>query len=109
MPADPTRPPPRSRRRAAGRGGEIAARAAAAIGLGYVLAALAVAVAARLLPLDREEATMAATLPAFALYAAVAVWAFAERRTWRVWALGAGAATLLAGLLWLTFLQEPRL
>jgi hypothetical protein len=88
---------------------DVAARAVAAIVVGYVFAALSTAVLARLLPGGAEEATIAATLLSFAVYAAVVVWAFADPKTWRVWrGLAAGCAGL-AAVLWLSLIVEPRI
>ena len=55
---------------------DVAARAVAAIFVGYLLAALVTAVLARVLPGSPVEATIAATTLSFAVYAAVAVWCF---------------------------------
>ncbi len=88
---------------------DVAARAVAAIGLGYLLAALAAAALARWLPAPRLEATMIGGLASFAIFAAVAMWAFAAREAWRVWAYGCLIASGLAVLIWLSLLMEPRL
>lgn len=88
---------------------DVAARAVAAILVGYLFAALSTAVLARLLPGGPEEATIAATLLSFAVYATVVVWCFADPKTWRVWlGLIAGCA-LLGGVLWLSLQLEPRI
>ncbi|MDP1617954.1 hypothetical protein [Phenylobacterium sp.] len=91
------------------RGADVAARTVAAIGLGYLLAALAAAALARWLPVPRLEATMTGSLISFAVFAAVAMWAFAAREAWRVWAYGCLVASGLAVLIWLSLLMEPRL
>ncbi len=91
------------------RGADVAARTVAAIGLGYLLAALAAAALARWLPVPRLEATMTGSLVSFAVFAAVAMWAFAAREAWRVWAYGCLVASGLAVLIWLSLLMEPRL
>ncbi len=88
---------------------DVTARAVAAIGLGYLLAALAAAALARWLPGPRLEATMIGSLASFAIFAAVAMWAFAARQAWRVWAYGCVIASGLAVLIWLSLLMEPRL
>lgn len=88
---------------------DVAARAVAAIVVGYVFAALCTAVLARLLPGGPQEATIAATLLSFALYAAVVVWAFADPRTWRVWLGLAGGCAALGAVLWISLILEPRL
>lgn len=88
---------------------DVAARAVAAILVGYLVAALSTAVLARLLPGGPEEATITATLLSFAVYAAVAVWCFADPKTWRVWLGLTGGCAALGGLLWLSLLLEPRI
>ena len=70
--AKPAKPPPWRLRL------DVVARSIAAIFLGYLFAALSTAVLARFLPGPRAEASMAATLLSFAVYAGVAVWAFAH-------------------------------
>ena len=88
---------------------DVAARAVAAIFVGYLLAALVTAVLARVLPGSPVEATIAATTLSFAVYAAVAVWCFGDPKTWRVWLGLAGGCASLAALLWISLLVEPRL
>ncbi|PWR26008.1 iron transporter [Zavarzinia aquatilis] len=73
-------------------------RALAALPVGYALAALATAALARHLPLDADQAVLAATMASFAIFAAVAIWAFAARGQRRLWA-GIGLAAAGAGLL----------
>ena len=97
------KPPPWRRRL------DVAGRAIAAIFLGYLFSALSTAVLARLLPGSRIEATMAATLLSFAIYAAVAVWAFADAKAWRVWLGLTAGSGLLAAILWISLTLEPRL
>ena len=88
---------------------DVAARAIAAIFVGYLLASLVTAVLARVLPGSKVEATIAATTLSFAVYAAVAVWCFGDPKTWRVWLGLAGGCGSLAALLWASLLMEPRL
>ena len=88
---------------------DVAARAVAAIFVGYLLAALVTAVLARVLPGSPVEATIAATTLSFAVYAAVAVWCFGDPKTWRGWLGLAGGCASLASLLWISLLVEPRL
>lgn len=88
---------------------DVAVRAVAAILIGYLFSALSTAVLARLLPGGPEEATITATLLSFAVYAAVAVWCFADPKTWRVWLGLAAGCALLGGVLWLSLLLEPRI
>ena len=101
--AKPAKPPPWRRRL------DVAARSVAAIFLGYLFAALSTAVLARVLPGPRAEASMAATLLSFAVYASVAVWAFADAKTWRVWLGLIAGSGLLAAILWFSLTLEPRL
>lgn len=56
---------------------DIAARVVLAILGGYAFTYAATAALARLLPLDRVDALVTASLPAFAIYLAVILWAFA--------------------------------
>ena len=102
-PAKAAKPPPWRRRL------DVAARGVAAIFLGYLFAALSTAVLARVLPGPRAEASMAATLLSFAIYAGVAVWAFADAKTWRVWLGLVAGSGLLAAILWISLTLEPRL
>lgn len=77
----------------------IAARALAATLGGYALAALSVAACALLLSgASREEAVAAATLPAFLIHLAAAVWAFWASTAARAW-LGIGLPTITLALL----------
>lgn len=66
---------------------------AATVG-GYCLASLCVGCLALGLGLDRGEAVLAATLPAFLMLASVAVWVFAARSAGRAW-LGVMVPALL--------------
>ena len=59
--------------------GGVTARAVAAIGGGYVLAALGGALIALALPLPRADAVTIATLLAFVIYPCVILWVFATR------------------------------
>ncbi|MES2054536.1 MAG: hypothetical protein V4564_01235 [Pseudomonadota bacterium] len=78
------------------RGWPLAGRLAAIPG-GYVLASLAVACLARLLPIARVEAVTIAMLAFFALYAVLLIWAFAARSVLRLW-LWMGGASLVLGV-----------
>lgn len=79
----------------------IALRAIAAVIGGYALASLVSALAALTLPLPREEAILAGSLVALAVYPAVAVWCFAASGLGRVW-IGLGVpGGLLALAVWL--------
>lgn len=88
---------------------DIAGRAIAAIVVGYLLASLATAVLARLLPGSAVEATLWATTLSFAVYAAVAVWCFGDPKTWRLWLGLAAGCAILSATLWVSFIVEPRL
>lgn len=88
---------------------DIAGRAIAAIVVGYLLASLATAVLARLLPGSAVEATIWATTLSFAVYAAVAVWCFGAPKTWRLWLGLAAGCAVLSATLWVSFIVEPRL
>ncbi|HEY4369153.1 MAG TPA: DUF3649 domain-containing protein [Steroidobacteraceae bacterium] len=80
---------------------EVASRVLAAIVGGYVLASLATAVLAVVLPMPRAEATLTATMLSFAIYACIVLWVFATRSVWRVWAGVVVPAVALNALLWL--------
>lgn len=69
--------------------------------LGYCVASLWAMALARLLPMSTEAATIVATLVAFALCAAAAMWAFAARSGWRAtWTLlvSGSVAAIIAGI-----------
>ncbi|MEG3082174.1 hypothetical protein U1707_00830 [Sphingomonas sp. PB2P12] len=83
------------------RRGDIGLRIVAAVPLGYATASLWAMALARILPGERIEATVAATLIALALCAVAAMWAFAARSGWRaLWTLAAaaGIAAAITGL-----------
>lgn len=79
----------------------VAARTVAAIGGGYLLTAVAMAVLALLLPLPRADAAVIGTMLSFAVYACAAMWAFASRSALRVLIGMLAGCGLLAALLWL--------
>jgi ABC-type sugar transport system permease subunit len=90
------------------RRGDMALRVIAAVPLGYVVGSLWAMALARVLPGDRVQATVAATLVAFALCAFAAMWAFAARSGWRaVWTLclTGGVAGAIA---WLSIVEAGR-
>lgn len=63
-------------------------RVLSAIPLGYGVGSLWAMALARILPGDRAQATIAATLIAFVICAVAAMWAFAARSGWRAtWVL----------------------
>ena len=83
----------------------VLARAVAAIIGGYVVTGLAVACLARLLPMRAAEASIAATLASFAIYASIVVTAFSTRSMLRVWIGLSGALLLLGAGLYLSILM----
>ncbi|MDF3837183.1 DUF3649 domain-containing protein [Cupriavidus basilensis] len=77
----------------------VASRVVAAIGGGYVLAAVATGLLAVLLPLPPAEAVMTATLLSFSLYACSVLWVFAAGSAWQAWAGVALPAAVLGAVL----------
>ena len=67
-----------------------------AVGGGYFLAAGASALLARLLAqlMAPSEAVVLVSMLAFILYLVIALWAFAERRLWRLWLVLGGGGSL---------------
>ncbi len=65
---------------------QILSRSCAALFGGYALSYAASACLARLLPLPAADAVIVATLPAFVVYTAAILWAFASRDALRAWA-----------------------
>jgi hypothetical protein len=91
------------------RRGDIALRIVAAIPLGYASASLWAMALARILPGDRTEATVTASLIALALCAIAAMWAFAARSGWcALWSLTAAGA-LAAAITWFSVQATGRL
>lgn len=68
---------------------------------GYGAAAGMAALAGRLLPIARVEATAWAMILSFLLFASIGLWAFHEPRLWRVAGIIWGTAILCAGALYL--------
>lgn len=95
------------------RRGEVAARLIAAIPANYVLTSLATALLARVLWLgfgvDAANASVAATLLSFALFAMLALVAFGMRSVRRIWVGAIGAGIVLGAGLALSFLAGGRL
>ncbi|KQN11878.1 hypothetical protein QP178_15280 [Sphingomonas aurantiaca] len=90
------------------RRGDIVLRVVAAVPLGYTTASLWAMAIARLLPGDRAEASVTASLVALALCAIAAIWAFAARSGWRaIWML-ALAAGLAAAIAWISIAATGR-
>ncbi|MBB1629563.1 DUF3649 domain-containing protein [Cupriavidus sp. UME77] len=77
----------------------VASRVVAAIGGGYVLAAVATGLLAVVMPMPPAEAVMTATLLSFSLYACAVLWVFAAGSAWRAWAGVAVPAVVLGVLL----------
>ena len=71
------------------------ARAMAAVFGGYAFTYAFTACLARLLPLERIDALLVASLPMFVIYTLAVLWAFAARDAWRAW-LGLPLAIPLA-------------
>ncbi|MDH1054652.1 DUF3649 domain-containing protein [Aquipseudomonas alcaligenes] len=71
------------------------ARAMAAVFGGYAFTYAFTACLARLLPLERIDALLVASLPMFVVYTLAVLWAFAARDAWRAW-LGLPLAIPLA-------------
>ncbi|MDP4075094.1 DUF3649 domain-containing protein [Acidovorax sp. A1169] len=66
------------------RAGPLVSRIVAAIGGGYVLAAL-FSVAVLALPMARAQAVITGMLASFAIYTCAVIWVFAVRSAWRAW------------------------
>jgi hypothetical protein len=79
----------------------VAARVIAGTVGAYAVAAMFGAALARTLPTDRLSATVIATLLAFLVGPAVAVWAFLAKGRWRALAGVAGLAVLFGAIAWL--------
>jgi hypothetical protein len=87
----------------------MALRVLAAVPLGYAAASLWAMALARMLPGDRAEATVAATLIALALCAFAAMWAFAARSGWHaLWTLALLGA-VAGGIAWISIVSTGRL
>lgn len=76
----------------------VAARATAAIGGGYAVAALSTAVLALALPLAKADAVLTATMLSFTVYTCAVIWVFAAKTAWRAWT-GLVAPAAVLGLL----------
>jgi hypothetical protein len=64
----------------------VLSRCLAALLGGYALTYAVTAAVARALPTDPVDAVLIASLPAFAVYTAAILWAFASRSAVRAWA-----------------------
>lgn len=93
--------------------GEVAARLVAAIPANYLLTSAATACLARLLwrgfGVDPANASVAATLTSFALFAVIALVAFGIRSVSRLWLWLAGSGVLLGLALWASLAVGGRL
>jgi hypothetical protein len=65
--------------------GSVASRALTAIFGGYAFASISVVFLSFVLPMQRAEAVMTATLLSFAIHVVAALWAFAARTALRAW------------------------
>lgn len=84
-------------------------RVLAAIPLGYAVGSLWAMALARVIPGERSEATIIATLVAFAICASAAMWAFAARSGWRaVWTLAVLGA-IAGAIAWISIGTTGRL
>lgn len=72
---------------------------AALIG-GYLFTYAFTAALARLLPMDKVDALVVASLPSFLIYTLAILWTFACRNAWRAWAGMALALPLAAIGFW---------
>jgi hypothetical protein len=92
---------------------EIAARLIAAIPANYLLTSVATACIARLLwqglGVDPANASVAATLASFALFAVLALVAFGARSVVRLWLWLAGSGLLLGAALWFSLSMGGRI
>lgn len=77
----------------------VASRVLAAIPLNYGLTAIITGLLARHLPMAAAEASIAATLASFAIFALIAMAIFHARSTIRVWVWMTGATAVLGGAL----------
>ena len=91
------------------RRGDIGLRVVAAVPLGYATASLWAMAIARLLPGDRAEASVTASLIALMLCAIAAMWAFAARSGWRaLWTLVVAGA-IGGAIAWISIDASGRL
>ncbi|MBO3274298.1 iron transporter [Pseudomonas schmalbachii] len=65
--------------------GAVALRVLAAVPGGYLVSYALTAGLAALLPLERPDAALVATLPSFAIYLGILLWTFATPRPGRLW------------------------
>jgi len=87
----------------------VGARVLAAIPANYALTSLATAWIARMLPMPPAEASAAATLLSFVLFAVIALTAFAAQSVMRLWLWMVGTGAFLGACLWLSLVSGGRL
>jgi hypothetical protein len=87
----------------------VALRVAAAGPANYVLTSILTACIARLLPMPPAEASIAATLFSFAIFAGIALVAFAVRSVTTLWLWILVSGTVAASVLWLSLMVGGRL
>lgn len=90
------------------RRGDMVLRIVAAVPLGYAVGSLWAMALARLLPGDRAEATVTATLVSFALCAFAAMWAFAARSGWRAFWTLLLLGAVAGGITWVSISLSGR-
>ncbi|EQA99417.1 hypothetical protein V475_15195 [Sphingobium baderi LL03] len=83
-------------------------RIVTAIPLGYAATSLMVMALARLLPGDRAQATVLATLLSFALYAALIVYVFAASSARKAFCVTLALGALGGGIAWLSIAMGGR-
>jgi len=81
--------------------GAVASRAVAAIGGGYVLTSIAIALIAIALPLPRADAVTIATLLSFVVYTCAILWVFATTSATRAWVGIVVCSAALGAVQWL--------
>ncbi len=84
-------------------------RVVAAVPLGYAVASLWAMALARLLPGDRVEATVTATLVAFVICAVAAMWSFFARSGWRAVVSLVAVGAPAAAITWISIAMSGRL
>lgn len=84
-------------------------RVLTAFPLGYGVTSLVVMALARLLPGDRAQVTVAASLLSFALYAGLIVFIFAARSAGRALVITLAIGVVAGGLTWASILTGGRL
>lgn len=77
---------------------DVALRAAIAVIGGYIFSSLVAAFIARFLPGDRANAALTGTMVSFAVFPAIAMWAFGARRAWLMLASLGGICAVLGAL-----------